>query len=63
MLHQPHADARFVTKLHWNVIANLKDRSIDVDPPFAVHGLEMQPVRMFHGGTYICLGFLFGPEE
>merc|ERR1719235_944189 len=54
---------RFVTKLHWNVIANLKDRSIDVDPPFAVHGLEMQPVRMFHGGTYICLGFLFGPED
>ncbi|EGD75442.1 hypothetical protein PTSG_06517 [Salpingoeca rosetta] len=54
---------RFVSRINWHVVANLSDRDIDVDPPFSVFGLELQPVRMMHGGSYICLGFLFGPKD
>eukprot|EP00043_Microstomoeca_roanoka_P007129 m.68917 g.68917 ORF g.68917 m.68917 type:complete len:324 (-) comp13707_c1_seq1:331-1302(-) len=54
---------RFVSWLNWTVVTKLKDKSIDIDPTFSVFGLEIQPLRMLHGGTYICLGFVFGPTD
>ena len=25
--------------------------------------MQVQPIRVFHGGDYICYGFLFGPAD
>ncbi len=28
-----------------------------------MEGLDVSPLRVFHGGDYVCLGFLFGSHE
>lgn len=42
------------------MIADLDDPTKEIDDPFEAAGISIQPLRLFHGGTYISLGFLFG---
>ena len=49
-----------ISQLKWNVVADLDEESKTEDAAFNVHGLEVKPLRLHHGGTYLALGFLFG---
>ncbi|EDQ86738.1 uncharacterized protein MONBRDRAFT_33739 [Monosiga brevicollis MX1] len=51
---------RHISQLKWNVVADLDEESKTEDAAFNVHGLEVKPLRLHHGGTYLALGFLFG---
>jgi len=48
--------------LEWVIIADLDNETKPLDPEFEVAGIRVQPLRLYHGGTYICLGFVFGEE-
>eukprot|EP01147_Barroeca_monosierra_P002702 gene2702-5584_t len=53
---------RFVAKLSWKTFDHAEDDITHLPSKFSVCGLEIQPVSMFHGGSYICYGFIFGPN-
>ncbi len=43
-------------------MAELDDERRGLDPQFEAAGIKIQPLRLYHGGAYICLGFVFGLE-
>lgn len=43
-------------------VALLDFRVIDYNQTFTIHGLPVRAFPVYHGGTYICLGFVIGKE-
>jgi len=41
-------------------IANLQPRIISAQEPFLTGHLQITPLELLHGGSYICFGFAFG---
>ena len=41
-------------------MAELDDTEIVLDDSFDACGVEIKPLRLLHGGTYLSLGFVFG---
>eukprot|EP00045_Choanoeca_perplexa_P009820 m.96030 g.96030 ORF g.96030 m.96030 type:complete len:351 (-) comp15041_c0_seq2:1054-2106(-) len=52
---------RHISQLDWCTVAQLDDTSLEEDPIFNACGLDIKPLRLHHGGSYLALGFLFGP--
>lgn len=48
----PSLSLSLLWKRSWEVIDNAA--------PFEVLGMEILPLPVHHGGTYVCLGFSFG---
>jgi len=49
-------------------VTQLKFHFLEEDPtilpqPFTISNLKITPLPVFHGGNYICLGFMFGVEQ
>jgi len=51
------------TPLTARIVPDLAFIIFDEDLPFIVEGLEMTPLKVLHGGDYVCLGFRFGTNE
>eukprot|EP00730_Choanoeca_flexa_P016277 TRINITY_DN7659_c0_g1_i2.p1 TRINITY_DN7659_c0_g1~~TRINITY_DN7659_c0_g1_i2.p1 ORF type:complete len:396 (+),score=71.46 TRINITY_DN7659_c0_g1_i2:41-1228(+) len=51
---------RHISQLEWHTVAELDKTTQEEDPSFNVCGLDIKPLRLHHGGSYIALGFLFG---
>eukprot|EP00049_Salpingoeca_infusionum_P004972 m.86449 g.86449 ORF g.86449 m.86449 type:complete len:365 (+) comp12810_c0_seq2:60-1154(+) len=50
--------ARFVSKLDWNIIARCSFKQSALDEEFELYGVRVQPIPLWHGGSYVSIGYV-----